>query len=89
MDKFNEDELENKVVNNFNKEFLEKEKQYEYSSDEDLEYINKSESSESSDSSDSNSIDSDTSEETLNTNSNQYFNMNRTIYNSNYKDSIF
>ena len=89
MDKFNENELENKVVNNFNKEFLEKEKQYEYSSDEDLEYINKSESSESSDSSDSNSIDSDTSEETLNSNSNQYFNMNRTIYNSNYKDSIF
>ena len=86
MDKFNEDELENEVINNFNKEFLEKEKQYEYSSDEDLEYINKSESSESSD---SNSIDSDTSEETLNTNSNQYFNMNRTIYNSNYKDSIF
>ena len=89
MDKFNEDELENEVVNNFNKEFLEKEKQYEYSSDEDLEYINKSESSDSSDSSDSNSIDSDTSEETLNSNSNQYFNMNRTIYNSNYKDSIF
>ena len=89
MDKFNEDELENEVVNNFNKEFLEKEKQYEYSSDEDLEYINKSESSDSSDSSNSNSIDSDTSEETLNTNSNQYFNMNRTIYNSNYKDSIF
>lgn len=85
MDKFNEDELENEVVNSFNKEFLEKEKQYEYSSDEDLEYTNNSDSSDSTDS----SIDSDTSEEILNSNSNQYFNMNRTIYNPNYKDSIF
>jgi len=56
----NSEDENNELANNFKKNFLEKEKEYEYSSDEDLEYV-KQERNELSDS--ESSIDSDDSDD--------------------------
>jgi len=82
-EKFNTEESNNEILNNFNKTYLEKEKKYEYSSDEDLEYV------DNVNISDDDSLDSDTTIESLDSDSEQHYHMNRTVYNSNYKNNIF
>lgn len=74
-----EDEI-NELSNNFKKNFLEKEKEYEYSSDEDLEYVD-----ERNDLSDSeSSIDDESSDDDSSYDDNNH---NLTPYNRFYKSS--
>ena len=74
-----EDEI-NELANNFKKNFLEKEKEYEYSSDEDLEYVDERNDLSDSESSIDDSSDDDESSYDDN-------NHNLTPYNRFYKSS--
>ena len=75
-----EDEI-NELANNFKKNFLEKEKEYEYSSDEDLEYVEH----ERNELSDSESSIDESSEDDSDDDNNNHNNHNLTPYNRFYK----
>lgn len=75
-EKYNSDEEIDELTNNFKKNYLEKEKEYIYSSDEDLQYI---------DNNSDNVSDSETSIDTIDTDTNVHYTNNRTVYNPNYK----
>ena len=77
-----EDEI-NELANNFKKNFLEKEKEYEYSSDEDLEYVDVRNDITDSESSIDESSDDDSDDD--NNNHNNHNNHNLTPYNRFYK----
>jgi len=87
-----EDEI-NELANNFKKNFLEKEKEYEYSSDEDLDYVdirNDITDSESSIDSDDSSDDDSSDDDDDNDNDTELYNLNNpniTPYNRFYKYS--
>ena len=74
----NSDEEINELANNFKKNFLEKEKEYEYSSDEDLEYVDERNELSDSESSIDESSDYDSNDDN---------NHNLTPYNRFYKYS--
>ena len=74
----NSDEEINELANNFKKNFLEKEKEYEYSSDEDLEYVDERNELSDSESSIDESSDYDSDDDS---------NHNLTPYNRFYKYS--
>ena len=74
----NSDEEINELANNFKKNFLEKEKEYEYSSDEDLEYVDERNELSDSESSIDDSSDYDSDDDN---------NHNLTPYNRFYKYS--
>ena len=77
-----EDEI-NELANNFKKNFLEKEKEYEYSSDEDLEYVDVRNDITDSESSIDESSSDDSDDD--NNNHNNHNNHNLTPYNRFYK----
>ena len=73
-EKHESDEEIDELANNFRKNYLEKEKEYMYSSDEDLQYI---------DNNNDNISDSEESIDTIDSDSSQHYQNNRTVYNPN------
>ena len=77
-DKYDSDEEIEDLTNNFKQNYLEKEKEFIYSSDDDLKYT-------TNDVLLDNISDSEVSIDTIDSDSSQHYQNNQTVYNSNYK----
>jgi hypothetical protein len=77
-EKYESDEEIDDLTNNFRQNYLEKEKEFIYSSDEDLKYNNNEVLLD-------NVSDSEESIDTIDSDSSQHYQNNQTVYNSNYK----